>query len=171
MILLQAQQGGSSMWIWMIVILVVMWILMMRPQRKKEKEEQKFRNELKKGDRVEVSVDTAICSGERSASFVFDPATTITRSIQANQVGYLPDGPKVAYLGFWLGSFPETVKKAEKFDYTPPPTAAEAYFVPPAADAAGGNEVGGLEVWKSRSLEVLRFHFSPMRRSSSGLNE
>ena len=40
------------MWIWMIVILVLMWILMMRPQRKKEKEEQKFRNELKKGDRV-----------------------------------------------------------------------------------------------------------------------
>ena len=55
MILLQAQQGGNSMWIWMIVILVVMWILMMRPQRKKEKEEQKFRNELKKGDRVTFS--------------------------------------------------------------------------------------------------------------------
>lgn len=36
----------------MILILVVMWILMLRPQRKKEKEEQKFRNELKKGDRV-----------------------------------------------------------------------------------------------------------------------
>ena len=53
MILLQAQQ--NSMWIWMIVILVVMWILMMRPQRKKEKEEQKFRNELKKGDRVTFS--------------------------------------------------------------------------------------------------------------------
>ena len=54
MILLQAQgaQGGSSMWIWMIVILVLMWILMMRPQRKKEKEEQKFRNALKKGDRL-----------------------------------------------------------------------------------------------------------------------
>ena len=57
MILLQAQQGGGrgSTWIWMIVILVVMWILMMRPQRKKEKEEQKFRNELKKGDRVMFS--------------------------------------------------------------------------------------------------------------------
>ena len=54
MILLQAQGGlgGSSTWIWMIVILVVMWMLMLRPQRKKEKEEQKFRNELKKGDRV-----------------------------------------------------------------------------------------------------------------------
>ena len=46
-----AQPGGNT-WIWMIVILVIMWILMMRPQRKKEKEEQKFRNELKKGDRV-----------------------------------------------------------------------------------------------------------------------
>lgn len=40
------------MFIWMIVILVIMWILMLRPQRKKEKEEQKFRSQLKKGDRV-----------------------------------------------------------------------------------------------------------------------
>lgn len=57
MILLQAAQGGSmgSMWIWMIVILVIMWLLMMRPQRKKEKEEQKFRQGLKKGDRVVFS--------------------------------------------------------------------------------------------------------------------
>lgn len=52
MILLQAKQGGGSMFIWMIVILVIMWILMLRPQRKKEKEEQKFRSQLKKGDRV-----------------------------------------------------------------------------------------------------------------------
>lgn len=56
MILLQAQQqGGGTMWIWMIAILVIMWLLMMRPQRKKEKEEQKFRNSLKKGDRVVFS--------------------------------------------------------------------------------------------------------------------
>ena len=43
------------MFIWMIVILVIMWILMLRPQRKKEKEEQKFRNELKKGDTIVFS--------------------------------------------------------------------------------------------------------------------
>lgn len=57
MILLQAAQGGGmgSMWIWMIAILVIMWLLMMRPQRKKEKEEQKFRQGLKKGDRVVFS--------------------------------------------------------------------------------------------------------------------
>lgn len=42
----------KSSFLWMIAILVIMWILMMRPQRKKEKEEQKFRNQLKKGDRV-----------------------------------------------------------------------------------------------------------------------
>ena len=55
MVILQAQQGGGSISIWMIVILVLMWILMMRPQRKQEKEEQKFRNALKKGDRVVFS--------------------------------------------------------------------------------------------------------------------
>ena len=57
MILLDAGQGGGmgSTWIWMIAILVLMWVLMMRPQRKKEKEEQKFRNALKKGDRVVFS--------------------------------------------------------------------------------------------------------------------
>ena len=55
MILLQAQgqggMGGGSM-IFLILILVLMWVLMMRPQRKKEKEERKFREGLKKGDRV-----------------------------------------------------------------------------------------------------------------------
>ena len=45
---------GSTMWL-MIGLLVLMWILMMRPQRKKAKEEQKFREGLKKGDRVVFS--------------------------------------------------------------------------------------------------------------------
>lgn len=45
--------GGSMIFI--IIILVVMWILMLRPQRKKEKEERKFREALKKGDRVVFS--------------------------------------------------------------------------------------------------------------------
>ena len=56
-ILLQAQgQGGmGGGLIWIILIFVVMWFLMMRPQRKKEKEERKFREGLKKGDRVVFS--------------------------------------------------------------------------------------------------------------------
>ena len=57
MILLQAAQGGGmgGSMIWIILILVVMWVLMLRPQRKKEKEERKFREGLKKGDRVTFS--------------------------------------------------------------------------------------------------------------------
>ena len=103
--------------------------------------------DLKPGDRVSVSVGPKICSGARAAEFVFDPATTVTRSIQANQVGYLPDGPKVAYLGFWLGSFPEKAKSAAAaFDLSTAPTLEDAFYVPPppeeepAADPAASTD-------------------------------
>ena len=56
-ILLQAQpqqpQGSSaSMWIMLLLIFVVMWLFMIRPQRKQQKEMERFRSELKKGDKV-----------------------------------------------------------------------------------------------------------------------
>ncbi len=54
-VMLQAAPQGGGMGgglIWIILIFVVMWFLMLRPQRKKEKEEKKFREGLKKGDRV-----------------------------------------------------------------------------------------------------------------------
>ena len=58
--LLQAGQAqpqgaaGSSMTFWIMIILmfVIMWLFMIRPQRKQQKELEKFRNELKKGDKV-----------------------------------------------------------------------------------------------------------------------
>ena len=47
------QQGGSASFIlMMVVIFAVMWFFMIRPQRKQQKELEKFRNELKKGDKV-----------------------------------------------------------------------------------------------------------------------
>lgn len=46
------QGGGASMWIMLILIFVVMWLFMIRPQRKQQKELEKFRSELKKGDKV-----------------------------------------------------------------------------------------------------------------------
>ena len=47
------QQGGSASFILMMVaIFAVMWFFMIRPQRKQQKELEKFRNELKKGDKV-----------------------------------------------------------------------------------------------------------------------
>ena len=55
--LLQAAQqpaagGGASFWIMIILLFSVMWLFMIRPQRKQQKELEKFRNELKKGDKV-----------------------------------------------------------------------------------------------------------------------
>lgn len=45
--------GSSwSMWIMLILIFVVMWFFMIRPQRKQQKELQKFRDGLKKGDKI-----------------------------------------------------------------------------------------------------------------------
>ena len=56
MILLQTQAPGTGssmmMWLMLIMVLVVMWAFMIRPQRKQQKELEKFRNELKKGDKV-----------------------------------------------------------------------------------------------------------------------
>lgn len=49
----QAQQGSAApMWIMLALIFVVMWFFMIRPQRKQQKELEKFRKELKKGDKV-----------------------------------------------------------------------------------------------------------------------
>ncbi len=47
-----AAGGQGSFWIMIILIFVVMWFFMIRPQRKQQKELEKFRNELKKGDKV-----------------------------------------------------------------------------------------------------------------------
>lgn len=47
------QTGGSWSFILMIVLIFgVMWLFMIRPQQKKQKELDKFRKELKKGDKI-----------------------------------------------------------------------------------------------------------------------
>jgi len=50
----QAAPGGSSaaMWIMLLLIMVVMWIFMIVPQRKQQKADEKYRSELKKGDKI-----------------------------------------------------------------------------------------------------------------------
>ncbi len=47
-----AGMGGWSMWVMLLLIFVIMWFFMIRPQRKQQKELQKFRDGLKKGDKV-----------------------------------------------------------------------------------------------------------------------
>ena len=46
------QGAGWSMWSMLALIFVIMWFFMVRPQRKQQKELEKFRNALKKGDKV-----------------------------------------------------------------------------------------------------------------------
>ena len=41
-----------SFLIMMVLLFVVMWAFMIRPQRKQQKELEKFRSELKRGDKV-----------------------------------------------------------------------------------------------------------------------
>lgn len=48
----QAPAGGGMMWIMLLGIFAVMWFFMIRPQRKQQKELQKFREGLRKGDKV-----------------------------------------------------------------------------------------------------------------------
>ena len=56
-ILLQAQpaqqgSGGLSLIIMMVAIFAIMYFLMICPQQKKQKELQRFRNDLKRGDKL-----------------------------------------------------------------------------------------------------------------------
>ncbi len=48
----QAQGGNWSFLIMIALLFLVMWLFMIRPQQKKQKEMEKFRSELKKGDKV-----------------------------------------------------------------------------------------------------------------------
>ncbi len=92
---------------------------------------------LSDGDEISVEVAPAVCAGERSASFVFNSAKSLSQSIKVNQVGYLPDAPKIAYVGRWLGSFPDggavsaDVKAGAVQNYT-----KEAYY----AEAGKGTQ-------------------------------
>lgn len=53
-IILQAapQASAAPMWIMLLLIFGIMYIFMIRPQRKQQKELEKFRAELKKGDKI-----------------------------------------------------------------------------------------------------------------------
>ena len=46
------QGGGLSFILMLVLIFVVMYFFMIRPQQKKQKEMNKFRDSLKKGDKV-----------------------------------------------------------------------------------------------------------------------
>ena len=96
--LLQAtqQQGSSLSGILMIVLIfVIFWLFFIRPQNKRAKEQQKFRENLKKGDKIvtiggihgkviEVRENTVLVSVDPNASIEFEKSAIIPN---ASQVG------------------------------------------------------------------------------------
>lgn len=53
-IFLEAEAGGNPL-IFFVLVFGVFWFFMIRPQVKKQKQERKFREEIKKGDKVITS--------------------------------------------------------------------------------------------------------------------
>ena len=45
-------EGGNQQLVFFVVVFAVFWFFMIRPQVKKQKEDRKFREGLKKGDKV-----------------------------------------------------------------------------------------------------------------------
>jgi preprotein translocase subunit YajC len=48
----QGEQGGLMSFLPLVLIIVVFYFFMIRPQMKKQKELRKFREDLKKGDKI-----------------------------------------------------------------------------------------------------------------------
>jgi preprotein translocase subunit YajC len=92
-----AQQGGSMGFLLMIILIfVVMWLFMIRPQQKKQKEVEKFREGLKKGDKVvtiggiygtvvEVKEKTLILEVDQNVKIKVDKASVVNDFSDAQQ--------------------------------------------------------------------------------------
>jgi hypothetical protein len=84
---------------------------------------------LRDGDLVEVEVGQAVTRAAGRASLRFQERGSLSNSIKVNQVGYLSDSPvKLAYLGRWLGSFPEKATPAGPSGDRPDRSVAEAFW-------------------------------------------
>ena len=98
MFLLQApaQQGSSWSGLLMIVLIfVIFWLFFIRPQNKRAKEQQKFRENLQKGDKVvtiggihgkveEVRENTVLVNVDNNTKIEFEKSAIIPN---ASQVG------------------------------------------------------------------------------------
>jgi len=74
------------------------------------------------GDKISVKVKKELSSGARGITIRFNPKKSFSSSIKVNQIGYLTDSPvKTAYLGRWLGSFPEKEKEKKSLDFSRTP--------------------------------------------------
>jgi hypothetical protein len=63
---------------------------------------------LQNGAAVAVTAGRTVTTAANTASMAYHDLKAVSGSIKVNQVGYIADSPvKAAYLGRWMGSFPE----------------------------------------------------------------
>ncbi|MCK9626153.1 MAG: preprotein translocase subunit YajC [Bacteroidales bacterium] len=92
-----AKQGGNYTFLIMILLIfVVMWFLMIRPQQKKQKELVKFRESLKRGDKIvtvggiygtvqEVKENTLLIEIDNNVKIRVDKASVVRDFSEAQQ--------------------------------------------------------------------------------------
>jgi preprotein translocase subunit YajC len=76
--ILLAEEGGNPL-IFFVLVFGVFWFFMIRPQVKKQKQERKFREEIKKGDKV-------ITSGGLHAKVVEVAEKTVKLDVGSNTI-------------------------------------------------------------------------------------
>ena len=62
---------------------------------------------LNEGDKLRVEIDPEVVSGTNAASITFSDKHSFSSTIKVNQVGYIASAVKTAFIGRWLGSFPD----------------------------------------------------------------
>jgi len=95
-----------------------------------------LKSELKDGDTLRVEVDPKLTAGLREAELQFNKKSVLSNSIKVNQIGYIAESPvKGAYLGRWMGSFPEKTGSDSKMG-----TAGGNSFWQALGDTAAGSD-------------------------------
>lgn len=123
---------------------------------------------LKNGDVVRVEAAPAVVCGATAATLVFDDRESFSSAIKVNQVGYVPDGLKLARVGRWLGSFPDPAAElADPAAGAPAEgaagmSAASLFAKGPSIDAAAtGGADGHTAFYGSLAPWALRFDAPP----------
>lgn len=87
---------GMSFWIMMAALILILWLFFIRPQNKRAKEQQKFRNELSKGDKVmtiggihgkisDVKENTVILLVDNDVKIEFEKSAIVKDGSQVGQ--------------------------------------------------------------------------------------
>ena len=88
-----AQPGMGSFWVMMLLMIAVMYFFMWRPESKRRKEMAKFRDGLKKGDKVITAGGIyATVKEVKETTLLLEVDSNVTLRIDKNMVVADPSG-------------------------------------------------------------------------------